>query len=120
MESQVELLKSDEVALRVIRKLNLSEDPRFIGGGRESALQSLLRRVAPGYFGETPALSGDERQNSALGRFTKDLSVSRVGVTYAMEIDFDLDKTRDNQPTCDSKPDVWLSDLPLRFSATGI
>ena len=88
MESQVELLRSDEVALRVIRKLNLFEDPKFIGGGRESALQSLLRKVAPGYFGETPALSGDERQNLALGRFTKDLSVSRVGVTYAMEIDF--------------------------------
>ena len=30
VESQVELLRSDEVALRVIRKLNLSEDPKFI------------------------------------------------------------------------------------------
>ena len=29
METQVELLRSDEVALSVIKKLNLSEDPRF-------------------------------------------------------------------------------------------
>lgn len=89
MESQVELLKSDEVALNVIRALNLSEDPRFIGGGRESALRSLLYMVAPSYFRETPALSEDERQNLALGLFTKRLSVTRVGVTYAMEINFE-------------------------------
>ncbi len=89
MESQVELLKSDEVALRVIKKLNLSDDPRFIGDGGESGLHSLLHRVAPGYFGETPALSEDERQNLALGLFAKSLSVARIGVTYAMEIDFE-------------------------------
>jgi len=89
MESQVELLKSDEVALNVIRKLNLSEDPRFIGGGREGALQSLLYRVAPSYFRETPALSEDERQNLTLKLFTKNLSVTRIGVTYAMEINFE-------------------------------
>ena len=89
MESQVELLKADEVALRVIKKLNLSDDPRFIGDGGESGLHSLLHRVAPGYFGETPALSEDERQNLALGLFAKSLSVARIGVTYAMEIDFE-------------------------------
>jgi polysaccharide biosynthesis transport protein len=89
MESQVELLKSDEVALRVIKKLNLSDDPRFIGDEGESGLRSLLHRVAPGYFGETPALSEDERQNLALGLFAKGLSVARIGVTYAMEIDFE-------------------------------
>jgi succinoglycan biosynthesis transport protein ExoP len=88
MESQVELLKSDEVALTVIKKLNLSDDPRFIGGGRPSVLRSLLYRVAPSYFAETPALSEEERQNLALGVFAKNLSVSRIGVTYAMEIDF--------------------------------
>ena len=89
METQVELLRSDEVALRVIKKLNLSEDPRFIGGERRSVLRSLLYRVAPGYFPESPALSEDERQSLALGRFDKSLTVSRIGVTYAIEIDFE-------------------------------
>ena len=75
MESQVELLRSDEVALRVIRKLNLAEDPRFIGDSVESVVRSLLHRVAPGYFGEPPALSEDERQSSARELFAKSLSV---------------------------------------------
>ena len=89
METQVELLRSDEVALRVIKKLNLSEDPRFIDSRRQNALGSLLRRLAPGYFPESPALSEDERQSLALTQFDKNLTVSRIGVTYAIEIDFE-------------------------------
>ena len=89
METQVELLRSDEVALRVIKKLNLSEDPRFIGSHREGVLQSLLRGIAPGYFTDSPALSEDERQSLALTEFDKNLTVARIGVTYAIEIDFE-------------------------------
>jgi succinoglycan biosynthesis transport protein ExoP len=88
METQVELLRSDEVALRVIKKLNLSEDPRFVGSHR-SGLRSLLQRVAPGYFPELPALSEDERQSLALAQFDKNLTVARMGVSYAIEIDFE-------------------------------
>ena len=34
MESQLELLKSNQVALAVIKKLRLWDDPRFVGGGK--------------------------------------------------------------------------------------
>ena len=34
MESQIELLKSEQVALSVIKKLRLWEDPRFVGDGK--------------------------------------------------------------------------------------
>jgi polysaccharide biosynthesis transport protein len=89
METQVELLRSDEVALRVIKKLNLSEDPRFVGSHQKNVLRSLLRSVAPGYFAESPALSEDERQSLALAQFDKNLTITRVGVSYAIEIDFE-------------------------------
>ena len=90
METQVELLRSDEIALRVIRKLNLLEDERFIGGKNRSALWSLLNKLSPGYFAESPpALSNDERDSSAVAQFHKGLTVSRIGVTYAIEIDFE-------------------------------
>jgi polysaccharide biosynthesis transport protein len=89
METQVELLRSDEVALRVIKKLNLSEDPRFVGSHRQNVLQSLLGSIAPGYFAESPALSEDERQSLALAQFDKNLTVARVGVSFAIEIDFE-------------------------------
>ncbi len=89
METQVELLRSDEVALRVIKKLNLSEDPRFVGSHRQNVLRSLLGSIAPGYFAELPPLSEDERQSLALAQFDKNLTVARIGVSYAIEIDFE-------------------------------
>jgi polysaccharide biosynthesis transport protein len=89
METQVELLRSDEVALRVIRKLNLLQDPRFIRDEGRSVLPSLLHMLAPGYFPEAAGLNDDERQSLALELFDKSLTVSRIGVTYAIEIDFE-------------------------------
>ncbi len=89
METQVELLRSDEVALRVIKKLNLSNNPRFVGSHQPNVLRSLLGRIAPGYFPESPPLSDDDRQSSALAQFDKNLTVSRIGVSYAIEIDFE-------------------------------
>ena len=90
VESQVELLRSDEVALRVIRKLNLSEDLRFIQGKSfgKSFVGRLLSNLAPGYYAESPTLSEDERQNLALRLFDQNLTVERLGVTYAIEIKF--------------------------------
>ena len=87
METQVELLRSDEVARRVINKLNLSKDPRFIGDEHPGFLGSLLRVFVP--VAEAPALTDDERQSLAVGLFEKSLTVSRIGVTYAIEIDFE-------------------------------
>ena len=90
METQVELLRSDEVALRVIKKLNLSEDPRFVGSHRQSFLRSLLGGIASGYFSELPTPSENERQSLALAQFDKNLTVARIGVSYAIEIDFEF------------------------------
>jgi len=89
METQVELMKSDEVALRVIKKLHLSEDDRFLGINRHGVIRPLLHSIAPGYFVERPALSEEERRSLALAQFDKNLTVSRIGVTYAIEIDFE-------------------------------
>ena len=90
VESQVELLRSDEVAIRVIRNLNLSEDLRFIQGKSfgKSFVERLLSKLAPGYYAESPTLSEDERQNLAIELFDQNLTVERLGVTYAVEIKF--------------------------------
>ena len=88
VESQVELLRSDEVALRVIKKLNLLEDPRFIDTKRSGAMGWLLHKIAPSFYPESLTLSEDERENLALKIFDDDLTVDRVGVTYAIEIKF--------------------------------
>ena len=89
METQVELLRSDEVALRVIKKLNLLEDPSFVRDERQGFLRSLFYMVSPNYLNQPPEPSNVERQSLALEQFRKNLNVSRIGVTYAIEIDFE-------------------------------
>jgi succinoglycan biosynthesis transport protein ExoP len=86
VESRVELLRSDEVALRVINKLNLAEDTRFTGADHQSLFQRLLHRFAPEYYADS--LGENERQNLALRVFDAGLTVERVGATYAIEIKF--------------------------------
>ena len=88
MESQVELLRSDEVALWVIKKLNLSNDTRFIGEGGPSFFGSLLQKILPLYFRESLPMSEAERQDIALKIFNVSLTADRVGITYAIEIQF--------------------------------
>src|ERR1700722_14900998 len=47
MESQIELLKSDEVALSVIKKLRLWEDPRFVGDEKPGVVSRLVYQYFP-------------------------------------------------------------------------
>ncbi len=86
VESQVELLRSDEVALRVIKKLNLAEDPRFIQS--RSLAGRLLSTIVPEHFAESSKMTEDERQNLALSLFDQSLTVERLGITYAIQIKF--------------------------------
>ena len=85
VESQVELLRSDEVALRVIKKLNLANNPLFVPS-RRGQVGRLLQRLFPNYFSD--GLSEAERQNLALQLFNKNLTVERSGISYAIEIKF--------------------------------
>jgi polysaccharide biosynthesis transport protein len=89
MESQVALLKSDEIALAVIKKLNLLEDPRFMGTGRPGTLTTILRKVTPAFFPEPPRLTEAGRMQLALKIFQQSLTADRVGVTFVIEIDFE-------------------------------
>ncbi len=88
MESQVEVLKSDEVALAVVKKLRLSDDPRFISVGKPGFVARLLHNYLPVFFPERPLPSDAERMEQALNAFSRRLSVNRVGNTYAIEIGF--------------------------------
>jgi polysaccharide biosynthesis transport protein len=89
MESQIQLLKSDEVALSVIRKLRLWEDQRFVGNGKPGIVQGLIYEYFPALAPERPPPSVAERMEQALKIFKKNLTVDRVGLAYAIEIDFE-------------------------------
>ena len=74
MDSQVEILKSDAVAMKVIKDLHLTGDPRFMASSR-SFMRDLI----------APGLSPEQR---ALRTLTKNLTVSRVGISAVIKLSY--------------------------------
>jgi succinoglycan biosynthesis transport protein ExoP len=75
LESHIVLLQSERVATSVINKLGLLQDPEF--------------QDKPGLLGGIFGASGpDEKLQTAIERFKKDLSVRRIGISYAVEVAF--------------------------------
>ena len=89
MDSQIELLKSDELALTVIKKLGLWDDPRFVGDGKPGILRRLLSKYLPVLSPKRSELTDADRMAQALAIFDKSLTVDRVGAAYAIEIGFE-------------------------------
>ena len=78
-------LKSDTVALAVIKKLNLSDDPEFNGpaGGLVGSLFSLFD-----LFGSNAPSSEFALTRHAVEVFQNRLSIRRIGLTYVIQISF--------------------------------
>ncbi|VFU07394.1 polysaccharide biosynthesis tyrosine autokinase [Methylocella tundrae] len=85
VQTQVEMLKSDNVALAVIKKLRLIDDPEFVPPADEKSkgLFSFLFPAAP-----AKTLSEAEREQIALGAFDDRLTVTREGLTYVIDVGF--------------------------------
>ncbi|WP_036257259.1 polysaccharide biosynthesis tyrosine autokinase [Methylocapsa aurea] len=86
VQTQVEVLKSDNIGLAVIRKLHLSDDPEFVGPSK--GLMSAIRGLLGGFSKPEPPPTEADRELAALGYFNSHRTVSRQGLTYVIEIGF--------------------------------
>jgi polysaccharide biosynthesis transport protein len=83
-QTEVEVLKSPNVSLSVIKNLRLTEDPEFVAGG---GLFGIVLKFIPILNVLESGVKQSETQR-ALDAFERRLTVSRVGQTYVMEISF--------------------------------
>jgi polysaccharide biosynthesis transport protein len=91
LESEVEILKSEKIALAVIKQLRLEQDDEFVGYGH-NVLGALLNTIAELSKSEM-AKSGTpksefELSRKALNKFKNALTVRRRGVTRVIEVRF--------------------------------
>ncbi|WFU70970.1 polysaccharide biosynthesis tyrosine autokinase [Bradyrhizobium sp. CB2312] len=86
IDSQVEIIKSDTIALSVIKDLRLVDEPEFTGdsGG---LVGNVLGAVFSLFSSPTPP-SEYQQLRKALSRFQKNLAVKRVGLSYVIEISY--------------------------------
>ncbi len=84
--TQVEVLTSENVSLTVIRNLKLTEDPEF-AGSHASFIGAIFNLIS-GTFDSGAGPSESSLQNQALDAFEARRKVTRVPLTFAMEISF--------------------------------
>ncbi len=117
VESQVELLKSENVALSVIKELHLTEDPEFVGSG--GGFVGAVMEFVSSYFGPEAPPSEFELTRRAVSAFRDRLSIKRVGLTYVIDIGFrSLNPDRAAQ-IANALADAYIVDqLDAKYQAT--
>ncbi|WP_244547046.1 AAA family ATPase [Bradyrhizobium sp. Gha] len=117
VESQVEVLRSENIASAVIKQLRLTDDPEFVGpgggllGGLVSTVSGLLESDAP------QSQTGLNRR--AVEAFANRLSVKRVGLTYIIEIAFTSNNPAKAAQIANAVADAYINDqLNAKYQAT--
>jgi succinoglycan biosynthesis transport protein ExoP len=82
VESEIETTRSEKVAGAVVRRLNLTEDPEFVGSG-PGLMQRILARFGMAH-NEKP--TEDDLFQSAMATLAANVRVNRMGRTYHEEI----------------------------------
>jgi succinoglycan biosynthesis transport protein ExoP len=94
VDTQIEILKSDSIAASVVKDLHLTDDPEFTSP-RAGFVGTIVNFVT-GFFSfgssgtnDASDVSPDERlMRTAIWTLESHLSVKRVGLTYAIAIDY--------------------------------
>lgn len=81
VETQVEILKSENIGLAVVKDLKLVDDPEFVGSGG-GLLGKLFGAFKPAVESE------DQLARKALRGFLDNRDIARVGRTYVLDIGF--------------------------------
>jgi succinoglycan biosynthesis transport protein ExoP len=113
VESQVELLKSDNIGLAVVKNLHLWEDPEFKGKpGLTARLFSFLSKAGNGPTEE-------QQIQGALQVFSSKRNVIRVGRTYVLDIEFTSLRPPLAAAGANALADAYIADqLEAKYEAT--
>src|ERR1035437_10548332 len=119
VESQIEVLKSENVASAVVKNLHLTEDPEFVGSG--GGLMGTLFGFVLSPFGsdQDQASSEFELNRRAIEAFQDRLSVKRVGLSYVIQIGFRSYDPEHAAPIANAVADAYIVDqLEAKYQAT--
>src|SRR5262249_40564629 len=125
VESQIEILQSENIALSVIKDLHLIEDPEFVES--TGGVIGAVMRLIPSFFAPPneskseleESKSGPELTRRALGVLQGQLTARRAGQTYVINVGFvSLDPTRAAQ-VANAVADAYIVDqLEAKYETT--
>jgi succinoglycan biosynthesis transport protein ExoP len=113
VETQVEILKSENIGLSVVKDLKLAEDHEFVGSG-----SGLLGWIT-GLFSSAKLQSDTKLDRAALGSFLAKRSVARVARTYVLDIGFTSLSAARSAEIANAIADAYIVDqLQSKYQAT--
>src|SRR6516164_7519884 len=123
VDSQVEVLQSENVALAVIKGLHLPEDPEFVApnDGLFSTIKGLvLNPLVLNPFGSSEGRPSEfALTRAAIGRLQSHLLISRAGLTYVMNIGFRSHNPRRAAQVANAVAEAYINDqLDAKYQAT--
>jgi succinoglycan biosynthesis transport protein ExoP len=117
VDSEIETTKSEKVAMMVIRRLHLTEDPEFVGTGH-----GLARRILTLFHAsDSPAtdISNEELMRRALGVLKSNLRVLRLGRSYIEQIEYTSFGREKSATIANAVADAYIEDqLQAKYEAT--
>jgi succinoglycan biosynthesis transport protein ExoP len=123
VDSQVEVLQSENVALAVIKGLHLTEDPEFVApnDGLFSTIKGLvLNPLVLNPFGSSEGQPSEFALiRAAIGRLQSHLKISRAGLTYVMNIGFRSHNPQRAAQVANAVAEAYINDqLDAKYQAT--
>jgi polysaccharide biosynthesis transport protein len=116
IDSQLEVIKSDNVAAIVTKQLQLDENPQFMG---ESGVFSAFRRTLSGLVNVSSwfvshSVSEEEKrqaaQRSAITKLESNLDVKRVGRTYILTVSYTSPNPKLSVDIANAYADAYFTD----------
>src|SRR5262252_4911318 len=123
VDSQVEVLQSENVALAVIKELHLTEDPDFVApnDGLFSTIKGwVLNPLVLNPFGSSEGQPSEfALTRAAIGRLQSHLFISRAGLTYVMNIGFRSHNPQRAAQVANAVAEAYINDqLDAKYQAT--
>jgi polysaccharide biosynthesis transport protein len=122
IDSQVEVLKSEKIALSVISKLNLTEDPEFTSPSFiKELISKTIERLQFSRAGADAQIQDEQLvlQRRALEKFQNELEVKRVEKTFVLNVEFSSRGASKAAAIANAIADEYLRDhLDAKYDAT--
>ena len=118
VDSQVEILRSENISLAVIKQLHLTANSEFVGssGGLIGAVFGFVGRMFPS---DTAPSSEFQLTRQAVAAFASRLTARRVGLSYIIQVSFQSQSPERAAEITNAVVDAYITDqLDAKFEAT--
>ncbi|MBO0732790.1 MAG: polysaccharide biosynthesis tyrosine autokinase, partial [Methylocapsa sp.] len=115
VQTQIEILKSAEIAHAIVDKFQLTKDPEFVGP--PTGIKRVISAITSAIFGSRE-LTEAEKASVAADSLQDKCTISRVGQTYVIDVGVELRDPQKAARIANAMVDFYLNDeLEAKYAA---